>query len=104
MLEAPPMTTFTTRAPVALITGSSQGLGLAIAREYAARGVGLILTARHARQLEQVARKLAHTAPVIAMPGDVSDSVHLQRLVETAEARFGRIDVLINNASELGPS
>jgi NAD(P)-dependent dehydrogenase (short-subunit alcohol dehydrogenase family) len=98
------MTTFETRQPVALITGSSQGLGLAIAREYAARGLGLILTARHARPLEQIARELSNQTHVIAIPGDVADSEHLHRLVETAEARFGRIDVLINNASELGPS
>lgn len=98
------MSLLQTHQPVAVITGSSQGLGLAIAREYAARGLGLILTARHSRPLERVARELAEKTPVIAMPGDVADSVHVHRLVETAEARFGRIDVLINNASELGPS
>jgi NAD(P)-dependent dehydrogenase (short-subunit alcohol dehydrogenase family) len=90
--------------PVALITGSSQGLGLQIAREYAQRGLGLILTARHSRPLEHAARELAELTQVIAIPGDVADSEHVNRLVETGLARFGHIDVLINNASELGPS
>jgi NAD(P)-dependent dehydrogenase (short-subunit alcohol dehydrogenase family) len=89
---------------VALITGSSQGLGLAVARAYARAGLGLILTARHARPLEHAARDLAELTPTIAIPGDVADSDHLHRLVDTALQRFGRIDVLINNASELGPS
>jgi NAD(P)-dependent dehydrogenase (short-subunit alcohol dehydrogenase family) len=89
---------------VALITGSSQGLGLEVARAYARAGLGLILTARHARPLELAARDLAELTPTIAIPGDVADSDHLQRLVDTGLQRFGRIDVLINNASELGPS
>ena len=90
--------------PVALITGSSQGLGLQIAREYAQRGLGLILTARHSRPLEQAARELAELTRVIAIPGDVADSDHVARLVETGLSRFGHVDVLVNNASELGPS
>lgn len=90
--------------PVALITGSSQGLGLQIARAYAQRGLGLILTARHSRPLERAARELSELTQVIAVPGDVADSEHVHRLVDTGLARFGHIDVLINNASELGPS
>jgi NAD(P)-dependent dehydrogenase (short-subunit alcohol dehydrogenase family) len=89
---------------VALITGSSQGLGLHVAREYAARGLGLILTARHSGPLEQATRELADQTQVIAIPGDVADSAHARRLVQTGLDRFGHIDVLINNASELGPS
>lgn len=89
---------------VALITGSSQGLGLEIAHEYARRGLGLILTARHPRPLERAARELSELTQVIAVPGDVADSEHVHRLVDTGLARFGHIDVLINNASELGPS
>ena len=89
---------------VALITGSSQGLGLHVAREYAAHGLGLILTARHSRPLERAARELADLTQVIAIPGDVADSAHVKRLVQTGLSRFGHIDVLVNNASELGPS
>jgi NAD(P)-dependent dehydrogenase (short-subunit alcohol dehydrogenase family) len=89
---------------VALITGSSQGLGLHVAREYAARGLGLILTARHSEPLEQAARELSELTQVVAIAGDVADSAHLHHLVQTGLSRFGHIDVLVNNASELGPS
>ncbi|MBV9133628.1 MAG: SDR family oxidoreductase, partial [Chloroflexi bacterium] len=89
---------------VALITGSSQGLGLEVARAYAKAGLALILTARHSRLLEHAARELAELTPTIAIPGDVADSEHVHRLVDTGLQRFGHIDVLINNASELGPS
>jgi short-subunit dehydrogenase len=89
---------------VALITGASQGLGLQIARLYAERGMGLILTARGRAQLDLAAGELARTTDVVALSGDVADPAHAERLVSTGLARFGRIDVLINNASELGPS
>lgn len=93
-----------TTLPVALVTGASQGLGLHIARQYAQRNLALILTARHSRPLEAAARELANLTQVIAIPGDVADSEHAHRLVQTGLQRFGHIDVLINNASELGPS
>jgi short-subunit dehydrogenase len=89
---------------VALITGASQGLGLEIARLYARRGIGLILTARHSEPLERAARELSGSTDVVALPGDVADRRHAERLVDAGLERFGRVDVLINNASELGPS
>jgi NAD(P)-dependent dehydrogenase (short-subunit alcohol dehydrogenase family) len=88
----------------ALITGASQGLGLEIARAYARRGLGLILTARGADALRAAASELGAITNVVALPGDVADPAHLERLVEAGLKEFGRIDVLINNASELGPS
>src|SRR5262249_29038012 len=88
----------------ALITGASQGLGLHIARAYARRGLSLILTARGPRALDETARELSRTTEVLAVPGDVADLAHVERLVQGGLERFGRIDVLINNASELGPS
>jgi NAD(P)-dependent dehydrogenase (short-subunit alcohol dehydrogenase family) len=96
------MTTLTHR--VALITGASQGLGLEIARRYAARGLGLILTARHRERLEAVTAELSQLSSVLAIAGDVADASHRDQLVADGLARFGQIDVLINNASELGPS
>jgi NAD(P)-dependent dehydrogenase (short-subunit alcohol dehydrogenase family) len=89
---------------VALITGASRGLGLAIARGYARRGLRLILTARGEPDLAAAARELSNVTDVLALPGDVGDMSHLDRLVDAGLQRFGRIDVLINNASELGPS
>ena len=89
---------------VALITGASQGLGFHIARLYARRGMGLILTARGREPLERAAHELAGRTDVLALQGDVADAEHARRLVANGLERFGRIDVLINNASDLGPS
>jgi short-subunit dehydrogenase len=78
----------------ALITGASQGLGRAIARLLAKRGYRLVLNARRAEPLQELASELG----AIAVPGDVSE------IAEEIAARAGRVDILINNASELGPS
>lgn len=89
---------------VALISGASRGLGLEIARLLAQRGYGLVLTARGAAALAAAADELhTHTA-VVALAGDVADAAHTARLVQAGLDRFGRIDVLVNNASTIGPS
>jgi NAD(P)-dependent dehydrogenase (short-subunit alcohol dehydrogenase family) len=89
---------------IALITGASRGLGLEVARLYALRGMRLILTARGEEALHRAANELALITEVLATPGDVADPDHVQRLVAEGLERFGQIDVLVNNASELGPS
>ena len=86
---------------VILITGASKGLGLALARHFAQRGHPLVLNAR-GPELEAVARELAHSTEVAAVRGDVSEIA--EEIASAARDRFGRVDVLINNASELGPS
>jgi NAD(P)-dependent dehydrogenase (short-subunit alcohol dehydrogenase family) len=91
-------------ARVALITGASQGLGLEIARLYARRRIGLILTARGAEPLEAARRELSRLTHVVALAGDIADAAHAARLVSSGLQTFGRIDILVNNASELGPS
>jgi NAD(P)-dependent dehydrogenase (short-subunit alcohol dehydrogenase family) len=89
---------------VALITGASRGLGLALARLLADRGARLALTARDPVALDRAAADLRGRTEVLAVAGDVADPEHVERLVDGALRRFGRIDVLVNNASTVGPS
>ncbi len=86
--------------PVALITGASRGLGRATARTLAARGWSLVTDARRPEDLTAAMRGLAD---VVAIPGDVTDPGHRADLA-AAVGRLGRLDVLVNNASRLGPS
>src|SRR3974377_401305 len=87
----------------AIITGASRGLGLALARELAQRRWNLIIDARGAAALEAVRDELSQLTHVVALIGDVTDRAHRRALVVAARATGG-IDVLINNASILGPS
>jgi len=86
--------------PVALITGASRGFGRAVACALTRRGWSLIVDARRADDLAEAMRGMAD---VVAVPGDVTDPGHRARLAEAA-GRAGRLDVLVNNASRLGPS
>ena len=87
---------------VALVTGASRGLGLEIAKIYAGLGANLVIAARGREDLEAVAGELRLQTEVVALALDVSQDA--ERLVEAVLERYGRIDVLVNNASELGPS
>ena len=86
--------------PVALITGASKGLGRALARGLAERGWALVLDARSAEALETVARELP---TAVAVAGDVTDVRHREELA-AAVRDLGQLDLLVNNASYLGPS
>lgn len=87
---------------VALITGASRGLGLEIARLYAARGARLVLVARGEAALGEAALELSRLTEVAAVAADVAEQA--ERIAGAALDRFGRVDILINNASEIGPS
>ena len=87
---------------VALVTGASKGLGLEIARLYADRGARLVIAARHPQALDRATAELRQKTEVVSLAIDVSREA--EQLAEAGLERFGRIDVLVNNASELGPS
>ncbi|MGZ4836071.1 MAG: SDR family NAD(P)-dependent oxidoreductase, partial [Terriglobales bacterium] len=87
------------RGKVALITGASRGLGLAMATELAAQGATLVICARDLDELEWAREELARTgAEVLAIQCDVGSHDDVVRTVREAMDRFGRIDILINNA------
>jgi len=88
------------RGKVALITGGSDGIGLAIGHGLAAEGVDLVLSARGEAHLVDGAKTIAakHGVKVVPVAGDVSRSDDVARLVGEAESAFGGVDILINNA------
>jgi len=88
--------------PVALITGASRGFGAAVARALAADGWQLVIDARGADALTAVAAELSPTE-VRAIAGDISSAEHRRALVDAA-TELGGLDLLVNNASALGPS
>jgi NAD(P)-dependent dehydrogenase (short-subunit alcohol dehydrogenase family) len=88
----------------AVITGASQGLGRSLAGALAERGWELVIDGRDTGRLEVARRELeAVGGRVHAVAGDVSDAAH-RGLMAAEVARLGGLDVLVNNASELGPS
>jgi len=89
---------------VALITGASRGHGRVLAEFLANQGYGLILDARGGGELSPVVRGLGGESPrAVAIAGDLTDPGHRRRIAHAAET-WGRIDLLVNNASELGTS
>ncbi len=92
-----------------LITGASQGLGREMALRFAREGAaGLSIVARHVDKLNKVREEIRQIAPnidIVAIEADVSKSRDIERIVATTLAQFkGRFDVLVNNASTIGPS
>ncbi len=88
----------------ALVTGASRGLGATIARFLAGEGYEILITARGEAELTAAADALRRLdARVVALAGDVTDPAHRDRL-SRAVAGWGGLDLLVNNASELGPS
>lgn len=98
---------FSLRDRVAVITGASRGLGRALAVEFAKQGAKLVINSRvnsaqDLRETEAILKAL--NAPVLSVVADVSDRADVERLAGEALAKFGRVDILVNNASALGPT
>lgn len=88
----------------ALITGASRGLGLALAEALARQGWQLLINARDTEQLLTAKKKLAKITEVVAVAGDVRDEIHLLELAELLQQKHWTLDLMVNNASALGPS
>jgi NAD(P)-dependent dehydrogenase (short-subunit alcohol dehydrogenase family) len=89
---------------VTLVTGASQGLGRALALAFAREGARVAINSRSEESIRPVAEEAEGMgAEVLALAADVSRSADAERLVGAAVERFGRIDVLVNNAGVLGP-
>ena len=87
----------------AIIAGASAGIGREAALLFAREGAQLVLTARRATELEQLAEESAAAGgTAVAMPGDVRDDDHAAALVAAAEARYGGLDIAFNNAGIIG--
>jgi 3-oxoacyl-[acyl-carrier protein] reductase len=89
---------------VAIVTGSGRGIGRAIARSFAAAGASVCVTARSAGEVEETARLIEDEGgTAFGYAADCASSVSVAGLVEATMSRFGRIDVLVNNAGVGGP-
>jgi 3-oxoacyl-[acyl-carrier protein] reductase len=84
---------------VAVVTGGTRGIGLAIARSLADDGASVVVSGRDPDRLERAAKELEELGTsALAVPADAAKREDADRLVEAAKERFGRIDVLVNNA------
>jgi NAD(P)-dependent dehydrogenase (short-subunit alcohol dehydrogenase family) len=87
---------------VSLVTGSSSGIGRAIARGLAAEGSAVVLAARRAERLKELAEEIAAGGgTALPVPTDVSSELEVERLFQATRERFGRLDVLVNNAGTI---
>src|SRR5688500_15145617 len=85
---------------VMVITGASSGIGLVTAKQAAARGARVVLTARHGRDLDRAVRDIRQDGGrAIHVVADVSDPSQVERVADAAVREFGRIDTWVNNAA-----
>ncbi|MDP2315008.1 MAG: SDR family oxidoreductase [Pseudomonadota bacterium] len=99
----PPVRTIDLNDRVVVLTGGSRGLGLELARVFLGEGARVALLARDPRELERAANLLGH--PALLVPCDVTDPEQVKGAVARVVERYGRVDVLVNNAGtiEVGP-
>lgn len=91
--------TSTLDGQTAVVTGSSSGIGLAIAREFASRDANVVVNSRSQERVVDAADKIAdETGSVVPIEADVTDADSLQSLVEQTVSEFGSLDIWVNNA------
>lgn len=89
---------------VAIVTGASKGIGRAIALTYGQAGANVVVTARTTTELDSVAAQIQEAgAGALVVTADLGREADLQRIVDATLARFGRIDILVNNAAIIHP-
>lgn len=91
------------KRPVAVVTGSSSGIGKATAERFLGEGYDVVVTARDGDRLE-AARDELNGNRVLAVPADLTDPGDVDRLVSTTLDELDRVDVLVNNAGRVGPT
>ena len=82
----------------AVVTGSSRGIGFGLARELLSRGANVVVTGRSADTVEKAVAELGQPDRTLGVACDVTDAADVQALWDAAAARFGRVDIWINNA------
>jgi NAD(P)-dependent dehydrogenase (short-subunit alcohol dehydrogenase family) len=95
------MSLFDLTDKVAIITGSSRGIGKAIAEQFADHGAKVVISSRKAGPCDEVAAEIngKHPGAAIAVPANISSKDDLQRLVDETRKAFGRVDILVCNAA-----
>jgi gluconate 5-dehydrogenase len=94
-----PANQFSLSGKVAVITGSSRGIGKAIAEAFAAAGASVVVSARNAELTENVAAAIvARGGRATGMPADVRNAADVKRLMQATAERLGRLDILVNSA------
>ena len=86
-----------------LITGASTGIGRAVARAFLDRGYNLVLNSKDPQRLEAAYEALGRPDDAVLVAGDISDKTVGQQMVDAALEKFGRVDVLVNNAGVFSP-
>ena len=86
-----------------IVTGASSGLGLGVAKAFLERGANVVVNARNEDRLRTIAEDLGDPDRIVVVPGDVGLKETGEKLVDTAVKRFGRLDVLVNNAGHFYP-
>lgn len=86
-----------------LVTGASSGLGFGVAEAFASRGANVVLNARNESKLQDAAKRLGAPDRTAVVVGDVGQRETGQKMVDVAVERFGRVDVLVNNAGHFYP-